>query len=136
AQASARRQVLTAIKPDPEIKVRTLLDRAAARIEGRFDQQPLVEASLRRTIGWTYRELGLSAGLPHLERAVELYRHHRGEEHSKTREAEEVAAGAYVLDGNYAKAEKLYTKVADSGSRAQGEEAPNTLMAMHNRALL
>ncbi|MBV8820885.1 MAG: serine/threonine protein kinase, partial [Acidobacteriaceae bacterium] len=46
-------------KPDPDLKVRTALDRAAARIAGEFGKQPVVEASIRQTIGRTYFDLGL-----------------------------------------------------------------------------
>jgi non-specific serine/threonine protein kinase/serine/threonine-protein kinase len=46
-------------KTDPDLKVRTALDRAAVRIAGRFDRQPEVEAAIRDTIGQTYLELGL-----------------------------------------------------------------------------
>src|SRR5262249_32914826 len=59
AQASAGNQATPDIKPDPDLKVRTALDRAAARIEGKFAAQPLVESSIRFTIGDTYLELGL-----------------------------------------------------------------------------
>ena len=59
AQAGASTQAGTRAKPDPHLEVRTALDRAAARISGKFDQQPLVEASLRQTIGFTYQDLGL-----------------------------------------------------------------------------
>ena len=51
AQASAARQARPGAKPDPDLKVRTALDRAAARITGRFDRQPEVEAAIRDTIG-------------------------------------------------------------------------------------
>jgi eukaryotic-like serine/threonine-protein kinase len=36
---------------DPDLKVRTALDRAAQRIAGKFDQQPEVEASIQETMG-------------------------------------------------------------------------------------
>ncbi len=50
-QASAAAQARPDNKPDPDLKVRTALDRAAARIGGKFKDMPLVEASLRYTIG-------------------------------------------------------------------------------------
>src|SRR5262249_48071184 len=37
--------------PDRDLRLRTVLDRAARNIEGRFPSQPLVEARLRTTIG-------------------------------------------------------------------------------------
>jgi eukaryotic-like serine/threonine-protein kinase len=57
AQASAANQSGPSAKPDPDPKVRTALDRAAERIEGKFAQQPQVEASIRDTIGQTYMDL-------------------------------------------------------------------------------
>jgi len=41
AQASAGQQAKPGITPDPDLKVRTALDRAASRISGRFSKQPL-----------------------------------------------------------------------------------------------
>ena len=45
AQASAANQAGPRTKPDPHLEVRTALDRAAARIAGKFDRQPEVEAA-------------------------------------------------------------------------------------------
>jgi hypothetical protein len=59
AQASASMQASPTRKADPDLKVRTALDRAAARIGGKFAGQPEVEASIRDTIGQTYQDLGL-----------------------------------------------------------------------------
>ena len=66
AQASSTQQG-AGTPPDPEIKVRTLLDRAAARIAGRFETNPRVEASIRRrsanhTAAWasTLRQWSIS----------------------------------------------------------------------------
>ena len=58
-QARPDTQTSPTVKPDPEIKVRTALDRAAGRITGKFSTKPLVEASIRRTIGNAYIALGL-----------------------------------------------------------------------------
>ncbi len=37
--------------PDPDLRVRTLLDRATSRIENRFDAEPLVESAIHTTLG-------------------------------------------------------------------------------------
>ena len=50
AQASAATQSGRA-KPDPDLKVRTALDRAAVRVAGKFGRQPEVEAAIRDTMG-------------------------------------------------------------------------------------
>ena len=60
---------------DKKVTVEELLGRAAARIAGKFAQQPAVEAKIRQTIGNTYRALSnYSAARPHLERAWDLCR--------------------------------------------------------------
>src|SRR5207245_1728435 len=72
-------------KPDPDIKVRTALDRAAVRIEGKFDRQPEVEAAIRDTIGKTYENLAQYAeSQKQLERALDLERRVWGPENPKT----------------------------------------------------
>jgi len=45
--------------PNRDITMREVLDRAAQRVEGRFADEPLVEASVRATIGETYINLGI-----------------------------------------------------------------------------
>ncbi len=78
AQASADTQARPGTKPDPDLKVRAALDRAAASIESRFDKQPLVEASIRQTIARTYYELGLyPEAQRQLERALDLWSERR-----------------------------------------------------------
>ena len=49
AQAGATAQAGPGMQPDRDLKVRTVLDRAAARIAGKFPSQPLIQASLRQT---------------------------------------------------------------------------------------
>ena len=85
AQASAANQSGPSAKPDPDLKVRTALDRAAARIAGKFDRQPEVEAAIRDTIGQTYMDLGLyPEARKQLERALDLHRRVLGAENPKT----------------------------------------------------
>ena len=61
AQADPNVQVDKNTQRDPDLKVRTALDRAAKRIQGRFEGQPLIEAGIRQTIGKSYDDLGLYA---------------------------------------------------------------------------
>ena len=62
-------------KPDANITVRQALDRAGSRVQGRFGQQPLVEASVRQTIGETYTRIGIYPYADqHLARALEMRR--------------------------------------------------------------
>jgi non-specific serine/threonine protein kinase/serine/threonine-protein kinase len=82
AQASATQQASPGTKPDPDLKVRAALDRAATRIGGKFTGQPLVEASIRQTIGDTYRDLGLyPEAQRETQRALALRSRVLGEKH-------------------------------------------------------
>ena len=82
ANSRLESQLDAGIHPDPNIKVRTLVDRAAGQIERRFAARPLIEAAVRHMIGTVDSSLGLPAqGRPHLERAEELRRRLLGEAH-------------------------------------------------------
>ncbi len=115
-------QVVAEIPPDPNIKVRTLVDRAAARIEGRFVGRPLVEAAVRRMIGSVYDSLGLhDQARSHLERAYELQRRLLGEDHHATLTT---AGELGRLEANlslYDQAASRLTRTLDLATRRFGE---------------
>ena len=72
-----REDLLEQANPDQaqgkELTVRELVDRAAARIEGRFADKPLVEAELRVTISRTYSGLGdVKKAEMHARKALKL----------------------------------------------------------------
>ena len=131
AQASSWNQAGPGSKPDPDIKVRTALDRAASRIGGNFDKQPLVEASIRQTIGKTYYELGLySDAQPQLERALALRRGVQGDQHPDMLPAMNVLALVYLAGAKYADAESLLKRTLELRRRNLGEAHPATLKSM------
>ena len=135
AQASASNQARPDTKPDPDLKVRTALDRAAARIEGKFAKQPLVEASIRQTIGNTYHDLGLYPDAQRqMERAFELWLHVLGEERRETLTSMQTLAELYHDEGRYEQAELLYSRVLEGRRHLLGEENPDTLDAMDDLA--
>ena len=135
AQASSRAQSRPNSRPDPDLKVRTALDRAAERITGRFAKQPLVEASIRQTIGATYFDLGLYPDAQRqLERALGLRRGVLGEQHPDTLTSMSSLALLYAAQANYAQAGPLYTKTVEGRRRVLGEEHPNTLDSMKGLA--
>ncbi len=51
-------QVEGSVVPDPDVKLRTLLDRAAARMDERFRDQPLVLGELRMTLAKVFGGIG------------------------------------------------------------------------------
>ena len=135
AQASAATQSGPSTKPDPDLKVRTALDRAAQRIEGKFSKQPEVEAAIRNTIGQTYTDLGLlPEATKQLERALDLRRRVLGPEHPDTLSSMSNLAAVYDLAGKHAQAEALDSQSLAIQRRVLGPEHPDTLKSMSNLA--
>jgi len=51
------------------------LDAASKTLEGKFEDKPLIEASIRLTLGWTYRAIGEpNQAEQHFLEAIEIYR--------------------------------------------------------------
>jgi len=117
-------------RPDPDLKVRTALDRAAARIAGKFGQQPEVEASIRETIGETYRDLGLYAeARMHLERALELRRRVLGAEDPKTLTTMNHLGWVHEFQGMSARAEAVFSEALETRRRVLSRDHRDTMDA-------
>jgi non-specific serine/threonine protein kinase/serine/threonine-protein kinase len=137
SQASPNSQARPDIKPDPDLRVRTALDRAAARITGKFDARPLVEASIRLTIGSTYSDLGqYSEAQRELARSLDLRRRVLGEDHPDTLAAMYALGSLYFDQRKHAEAEAFLNQVLEVRRRVLGEEHPDTLAAMGSLARL
>lgn len=123
------------VKPDPELKVRTALDRAAARMESQFAGKPAVEASLRQTLGNTYLRLGLiPQARQHMERALALQRREFGEEHLETLRTMHNLAWLLMEQKDYAAAEPIQEKIVGIRTNRLGEKHMETMRAMNNLA--
>jgi len=135
AQAGASAQSGPNTKSDRDLKVRTALDRAAERIEGKFTKQPEVEASIRDTMGWTYVDLGLYAeARKQLERAQELHRRAQGAEGVETLKSTARLGWVALQQGKYAEAEALERQALDAQRHVLGTAHPDTLLSMHDLA--
>jgi non-specific serine/threonine protein kinase/serine/threonine-protein kinase len=131
AQASADKQSASHNKPDPDLKVRTVLDRAAAQIPGKFERQPEVESAIRDTIGQTYMDLGVyGESKIQLDRALSLERTQFGVDSPKTLRTLSRLGRLADLQGNDAEAERLLVQALDAQRRLLGPEHPNTLVSM------
>ncbi|MGD2110334.1 MAG: serine/threonine-protein kinase, partial [Phycisphaerae bacterium] len=133
--------VLGAVNPsktsDRDITLKQALDAASERIEGEFENEPLVEGAIRMTLGTTYQSLGkYDAAEPHLSRALELHREVLGEEHPETLVAANKLARLYAHEGLSDEAESLYLKTLELRRRVLGEDHPHTLISINNLALL
>ena len=135
AQASSSKQAGSNSKPDPHLEVRTALDRAAARISGKFERQPEVEASIRDTMGQTYIDLGLYPDArKQFERVLELERRLWGAENPKTLNTMRLLARTAALQGNFAEAEELFSKALNSQRQVLGPEHPDSIASMRSLA--
>lgn len=138
AQASVDEQTrVRTDKPDPNLKVRTALDRAAKRIDGKFDRQPLVEASIRHTIGIAYRDMDLYLqAQPQLERALALRERLLGGESRDTLLTKRSLAALYQKEGQYAKAEKLMSETLSGLRRVLDKGNAETLNCEQDLAVI
>lgn len=137
AQAGSSAQAGPGQHPDPDIKIRTALDRAAAHISSKFQRQPLVEAAVRTTIGRTYYDLGIyAAAQTQFEQALVLRRKTSGEEHPDTAAAMQELAGVYNQVGKYPAAEKLLTRALEIEHRLKKDEDPATLATVFQLAII
>jgi tetratricopeptide (TPR) repeat protein len=117
-------------EPVADLKLRTVLDRAAENLDGRFADQPLVEAALRMTIGTTYCYLDkYDLAALHLRRAVELRKTHLGEGHPDT-----LKSMIYLARVNYDPEELART--VENCRRILGKDHRVTLHSMFALAMV
>jgi len=111
------------IETTDNVKLATVLDRAAQRIEGRFSDRPLVEAALRQTIGHAYGRLQrVESSQVHLQRALDLRRENLGEDHPDTLLSMSLLAWA---KNDF----ELTSQVAEARARVLGKDHPDTLQS-------
>lgn len=133
AEASPSHQAGLQTKPDPNLTIRTALDRAAGKIEARFAKQPIVEAAVSWTVGMAYHDLGLyPQAQRQLERAFDLRRRTLGEEHTDTLTVQSKLGEIDKDQGKFAQAEQLLTKLLQIDRRVRGEDHPDTLNVAGN----
>jgi non-specific serine/threonine protein kinase/serine/threonine-protein kinase len=133
AQASAENQAAQGVKVDPDLKVRTALDRAAARIGSKFGKQPEVEATIRETIGQTYLELAVyDEAEKHLTQALNLDKRILGAGNQNTLRIMNRLGTLARLQGQYGKAETILSQALQEGRNALGPEHPETLNSLQS----
>jgi len=126
-----RNDLLASVDPSKakgrELTIRSFLANASESLQDRFHDEPLVEASIRATLGWTYRMLGdLKEAAPHLEQALQIREEHLGLEHPETLETMGQLVWVYFDQGRYGEAERLCAKALEMSRRIFGDEHPTT----------
>ncbi len=132
--------LLAAVAPDEQgldVTVRQVLEVASENIEGKFTDEPLVEAAIRSTLGDTYWRLGeYDAAARHARRAFKLLRAELTEEHRRTLESMNRLAVLLEEQGKIAEAEALHRRTLGTLRRVLGDEDTLTLSSMNNLAVL
>ncbi|WP_235905296.1 protein kinase domain-containing protein [Tautonia marina] len=114
-----------------EVTVADVLERAADRVGEQFADQPLIEASIRHTLGVTYASLGRYAEAEaHMTRAVALRREFLGVEHASTISSSFYLAWIYKVTGRIATAVGSCEELLALSRRILGDEDEVTLYGM------
>ncbi len=120
-----------------ETTVRQLLDEANAALDGRFPDEPVVEATIRATIGDTYRRLGhYEEALPQLRVAVSMFTRELGEDGAQTLVAENQLGVLLWRRGEHEEAERLLRDASARMERTLGPDHRDTLEARSNLSAL
>lgn len=134
------REMLGAVSPEElgrDATLRDMLDKQDAELSRKFADQPLIEATLRLTIGNTYSALGLfEEGEPYLRRAVELRKANLGPEHEDAMEAVQRLAANLRARSLYDEAEPLLREAVAVQERSVGADAIKTLTSTYELATL
>ncbi len=131
AQASPDQQT------DPDVKLRTVLDRSAAALDRRFGDQPDVELALRDTLGTTYHAIGAyQIAYDQLTRALALARTQLGAEDPTTLHLEDQLGSALSGLRRSAEAEAIKRRVLAIQLRRLGPDDPITLNIQNDLAAI
>ena len=131
-QAGTDTQADEGLKVDPNITLRQVVDRAAARLDNRFTNQPLVEASIRMTLAEIYDVMGDPvAAQRHAERAVELRERILGSDNPLTLAAMSELCSALTGTGSPTNAIALGERTLGRLQVVLGREHPDTLQCMN-----
>ncbi len=112
--------------------LREVLDHAARRVESELADSPVVAGSIHRTIGNTYRALGLfDRGERHLRLALDTYRSSPDAEPSDVAGALSDLGAIMNGKGDYDTAERLLREALDIRKHRFGEEHVSVAETLH-----
>ena len=132
--------MLTAVRPNregSEATVREVLDNASRTIAGRFKDQPLVEASLRHSIGRAYSALQLPGqAIAHLQEGLTIRQRLLGPNDPDTLWIENNLCNVMLRLGRNAEAEEMLRTVLHRRRAALGPRGAETLRTTSQLAAL
>jgi eukaryotic-like serine/threonine-protein kinase len=129
-------QVLRGVSPDANLKLGTVLQRAAKRIDGKFPNEPEVEMRLRSTIGFALLSVGDAAGaLAQYEKVVPLARRLRGCDDALTLKAEYRVGTTHRALRHFDIAVRLLEENVECHKAILGPNHAQTFVAMNGLAM-
>jgi serine/threonine protein kinase/tetratricopeptide (TPR) repeat protein len=132
--------MLTAVRPSrggSEVTVREVLDNASRTIGGRFKTQPLVEASLRHSIGRAYSALQRPVeAVEHLREGLAIRRRLLSDNHADTLWIENNLCNVMTRLRRTDEAEEMLTEVLKRRREALGRRNPETIVTASQLAAL
>jgi len=135
-QAGTTNQANRFFAPKPNLTVREALDRAAAGVGAKFADNPLLEASIRHTLGEAYIQVSeQDLATNQLSRALELRNRWLGPENPETTRTLNLLGKAHIDAGHPEKAVQCYTQLREIGEKQYGRGSEETESAIHNLAL-
>jgi tetratricopeptide (TPR) repeat protein len=135
-------EMLSSVDPSEmkghDVTVRQVLDEAAKKVgDASLKSQPEVEASVRSTLGMTYRALGLYAeSEPHLRAALKIRRRTLGPEHPDVATSLNYLAILLQDRGNLAEAESLLRESLAIRRKVPVDEHLDVPQSLNNLAWL
>jgi tetratricopeptide (TPR) repeat protein len=124
-------------QPDADVKLRTVVDRAAASVAGRFKGQPEPELAIRQTLELTYDSMGdYEAVRKEIDRVVELCLQLYGPDDRRTLKAMSEQALVLARLGRHADAERSMTRVIASETQALGADDRQTLHSTNDMVFI
>jgi serine/threonine protein kinase/tetratricopeptide (TPR) repeat protein len=136
AMAGADNQFRAQVQPDPDLKLRTLLERAMSRVDQRFADQPRVRAEVQYTLGQALTSIGRYHDAIRLLEQVRDYRQQTlGPLDPQTLMMASKLARVYREAGKYAQAAALGRQTLAAQRETLGLERVDTLDSMINVAL-
>ena len=122
---------------DRNLTVRDAVDAAARRIDWKFVGQPLVELTLRETLGRTYLTLGeYVSAESQVDRAIQLAQGQVGAEHARTINLQATRTDLLRLQGRLREAETLARELLAVQTRLRGANSEEAMNMRHQVAAL
>ncbi|MBN1507575.1 MAG: serine/threonine protein kinase [Sedimentisphaerales bacterium] len=114
-----------------DVTARSILDAVSEKLEGKFTDRPLVEASIRRELGATYTFLGLyEAAERQFKRTLEIHQAHLGAGHQATLISMWDVGWVYWWESRYREAEPLLTEALEGMESMLDEDNEDRLYCM------